>query len=123
MTADSFELTGAAAPPLANGELAFDELWQGRVFGIARSLAERGLYSWDDFRERLIAAIAAWEADARPGVEYRYYDCFLTALEGLLVDRRIVAPGELRDRIGQFAARPHGHDHVHDHEHEDEHHH
>jgi nitrile hydratase accessory protein len=117
MTTDTFELTGAAAPPLANGELAFDELWQGRVFGIARSLAERRLYSWDDFRARLIAAIADWEASAHSGAEYRYYDCFLAALESLLVERRLVVPGELADRIGQFAARPHGHDHDHDHHH------
>jgi len=117
VTTDTFELTGAAAPPLANGELAFDELWQSRVFGIARSLAERRLYSWDDFRARLISAIADWEARAQPGAQYCYYDCFLSALEALLVDRQLVAPGELRDRIGQFAARPHGHDHD-DHEHD-----
>ena len=119
MTTDTFALTGAAAPPLTNGELAFDELWQGRVFGIARSLAEQGVYSWDDFRVRLIAAIADWDARAQPGQEYRYYDCFLAALEALLVDRQIVAPGELRERIVQFAARPHGHDHGdHDHDHD-----
>ena len=117
MTTDTFELEGVAAPPLANGELAFDELWQGRVFGIARSLAEGGLYSWDDFRARLIAAIAEWDVNARPGQEYRYYDCFLSALESLLVERQLVMPGELADRIRQFAARPHGHDHDHDHHH------
>ena len=114
MTSETFELTGPATPPLSNGELAFDELWQGRIFGIARSLAERGLYSWDDFRARLIAAIAHWAADAHPGDEYRYYDCFLAALESLLVERHLVLPGELAARIDQFAARPHGHDHDHD---------
>lgn len=118
MTAETFELTGATAPPLTNGELAFEELWQGRVFGIARSLAEQGVYSWDDFRARLIAAIAAWEASAGPDIEYRYYDCFLAALESLLVDRDLVRAGELRERIGQFAARPHGHDHDHDDDHD-----
>lgn len=117
MTTDAFELNGAATPPLVNGELAFDELWQGRIFGIARSLAEAGLYSWDDFRKRLIAAIADWEAHARPGAEYRYYDCFLAALESLLVERQLVVPGELADRVDQFAARPHDHDHDHDHDH------
>jgi nitrile hydratase accessory protein len=115
MTTDTFALTGAATPPLMNGELAFDELWQGRVFGIARSLAESGLYSWDDFRARLIRTIADWEAHADPGTEYRYYDRFLQALESLLVERRLIVPGELADRIGQFAARPHGHDHDDDH--------
>jgi nitrile hydratase accessory protein len=118
VTTDSFELTGAAAPPLANGELVFEEPWQGRVFGIARSLAERGLYSWDDFRVRLIAAIAQWERLERPDTQYRYYDCFLTALEAVLVERHLVAPGELRERVEQFEIRPHGHDH---HDHDDDH--
>jgi nitrile hydratase accessory protein len=116
VTADAFELTGAAAPPLANGELVFDEPWQGRAFGIARSLAERGLYSWDEFRARLIASIAQWERLAQPDGHYRYYDCFLAALESLLVERRLLASGELRERIEHFGTRPHGHDHDHDHD-------
>ena len=117
-SAEAFELSGATAPPMSNGELAFDEPWQGRVCGIARSLAEQGLYSWDDFRARLIAAIADWEQHARPDAEYRYYDCFLAALESLLVERSLIAVGELRERVGVFAARPHGHDHAdHDHDH------
>jgi nitrile hydratase accessory protein len=115
VSAPTFELTGAISPPLANGELAFETPWQGRVFGIARVLAERGLFSWDDFRARLIEAIARWES-AGDQSEYRYYDCFLTALEAVLVERGVIAAGELAARVGTFAARApdHHHHHAHD---------
>ncbi len=56
-----FELTGMAAPPMVNGELTFDAPWQGRVFGIARGLAEHGVFEWDAFRARLIERIAAFD--------------------------------------------------------------
>lgn len=103
--------TGPAAPPTANGELVFEMPWQGRIFGIATSLAEQGVYVWDDFRKRLIDRIAAWEASAPEGAPYHYYDHFLEALEDVLVERDLVESGDLRERVQAFAARPHGHDH------------
>jgi nitrile hydratase accessory protein len=113
VTAESFEWAGVAAPPLQNGELAFDAPWQGRVFGIARTLAEQGTFTWDDFRARLIDAIACWEAAAAPPADYRYYDCFLAALEALLVERGLLGEGELAARLGRYADRAPDHDHHH----------
>ncbi|HET6472966.1 MAG TPA: nitrile hydratase accessory protein [Pseudomonadales bacterium] len=125
MTAE-FALDGAAAPPMLNGELVFDAPWQGRAFGIARGMAERGVYAWDDFRDRLIAEIGAFDRHAEAVVRrggaappFHYYDHFLRALETLLVERRILAGSELTGRVHAFEARPHGHDHGHgDHGHE-----
>ena len=105
------DATGPAAPPMANGELVFEMPWQGRIFGMATSLAEQGVYAWDDFRQRLIDRIAAWEANAPEGAPYHYYDRFLEALEDVLVERDVVRSGELRDRVHGYAGRPHGHDH------------
>jgi nitrile hydratase accessory protein len=117
----NYELGGPAAPPMLNGELVFEAPWQGRAFGIACSLAEQGIYEWDDFRARLIEQIGSFDRDVAmrdPAPEYRYYEHFLRALEALLVERGLVAAGELESRIGAFAARPHGHDHRdHDHHH------
>ena len=110
----TYELGGAAAPPMTNGELVFEAPWQGRVFGIARGLAEQGIYDWDDFRARLIEQIAAFDRGAGTtggGGQYRYYEHFLRALESLLVERGLIAPGELTQRIETFVARPHHHDH------------
>ena len=118
----TYELGGAAAPAMVNGELVFDAPWQGRVFGIARGLAEQGVYEWDDFRARLIEQIARFDRSVATidreaaAPKYHYYEHFLRALESLLVERGLVATGELRSRVDAFAARPHGHDH-HDHDH------
>ena len=123
----TYELGGAAAPPMVNGELVFEAPWQGRVFGIARGLAEQGIYEWDDFRARLIEQIGLFDRSvetdrAATASQYHYYDHFLRALESLLVDRGLVAAGELARRIDAFAARPHGHDHRdHDHDHDHDH--
>jgi nitrile hydratase accessory protein len=117
---DDYSLDGPVAPPMQNGELVFEAPWQGRVFGIARGMAENGTYTWDEFRARLIEQIASFDrsaetaADAgRAAPQYRYYDHFLRALETLLVERGIVAAGELTARTLEFAARPDGHDHHH----------
>ena len=121
----TYELSGAAAPPMVNGELAFDAPWQGRAFGIARGLAERGVYEWDDFRAALIEQIGGFDRAVEtrdlhssvPTPEFHYYDHFLRALETLLVARNIIAPGELIERVHAFEDRPEGHDHAHVHAH------
>ncbi len=105
------DATGPAAPPMANGELVFEMPWQGRIFAMATSLAEQGVYAWDDFRQRLIDRVAAWEANAPEGAPYHYYDRFLEALEDVLIERDLVQSGELRDRVQAYGERPHGHDH------------
>jgi len=101
------------APPLVNGELTFEAPWQGRVFGMARVLAEAGYYDWDEFRVRLIAEISDWEATASAAElqDYQYYDRFLTALTELLARKNLIEPQELDARATELAARPHGHDH------------
>jgi nitrile hydratase accessory protein len=108
---EELELSGAIAPPLANGELLFEAPWQGRVFGMARALADQGAFTWDDFRAELIAVIGAWDAQAEDASVYYYYDRFLQALEVLLVKRGMLAEGELRAQVDALEARPHGHDH------------
>ena len=39
-TLNELLLDGRIAPPTANGEVVFEAPWQGRVFGMARLLAE-----------------------------------------------------------------------------------
>jgi nitrile hydratase accessory protein len=86
-----------AAIPRRNGEPVFNEPWESRVFAIAVALCERGLYDWDEFRDRLIAEISA--ADRR-GDRSTYYERFLTALERLMLDKGIC----LREEIDRRAA-------------------
>jgi nitrile hydratase accessory protein len=90
---------GDATVPRRNGELVFDEPWQGRVFGMAVALSEQGLLPWEEFRQALIAEIAA--AEARGG-EFRYYDAWLTAFERVLATRGAVRTEELEETTFQF---------------------
>jgi hypothetical protein len=63
--------------PRENGELVFDAPWQGRVLAMAVGVVDHLGLDWDDFRTRLIAAIA--EDPDRP-----YYESWTAALQSLV---------------------------------------
>ena len=50
-------MEGDEALPRKNGELVFAAPWEGRVFGMAVALNDRHAYTWDEFRDRLVAQI------------------------------------------------------------------
>jgi nitrile hydratase accessory protein len=103
---------GPLSPPRRNGELVFAALWESRVFGMTMTLYERGAFAWDEFRERLIAAIAAAEHTAHPdAAAYHYWECWLAAFEALAADKAWCEPATLEARVAALAARPAGHDH------------
>ena len=106
-------LAGAGAPPRLNGELVFDAPWEGRAFGIAMALCDQELFEWNEFRQALIAEIASWERAHPDRTGWSYYARWLAALETLLADKGLVAPGDLDLREEELAARPEGHDHRH----------
>lgn len=79
---------GAAAPlPRDNGELVFEEPWQGRALGMGVVAVERSGVSWPEFRRHLAAAIAARPEIEGESAATAYYACWLDALESLLADR------------------------------------
>ena len=102
-------MEGRLAPPMANGELAFAEPWQGRVFGMAWALCESGCFEWPEFQASLIDAIA--RHDGTHEGEYAYYDRFQEALEALLIAKGLATCAGLESRQQALAERPHGHDH------------
>lgn len=73
------DLGGAAALPRRNGELAFDEPWQARAFGLAVHTVDQLGLDWEVFRRHLVRAVLA-EPDGS------YWERWLTALEGLVAD-------------------------------------
>ena len=93
------DLAGSTAVPRRNGELVFDAPWQGRVFGMAVALSEQGVFAWEEFRHALIRKIAT--AEARGG-DFRYYDAWLAAFEGVLAGRGILRPEEVEEVAFQF---------------------
>lgn len=118
-------LDGALAPPMENGEAVFEAPWQGRVFGMAHALAASGVFTWDDFRARLIVELAG---RAPEGGAFEYYTHFQRALERTLRELDVISSGLLAARAAVLAARPadhdhaahthsHSHSHPHDHDH------
>jgi len=86
-------MDGATALPRKSGELVFHDQWERRIFALAVALCERGLYTWDEFRNHLIAEIAAAEQkhETDPGhtTEPDYYESWLAAFEKLLAEKGI----------------------------------
>ena len=110
----TLDIEGPAAPPRLNGELVFDAPWEGRSFAMAMALVEDGHFSWDDFRDHLIAAVQRWES--APRGDYRYYERWQEALESITAERAIVSTRDVDELAAAYAARPPGHDHGgHDH--------
>jgi nitrile hydratase accessory protein len=106
-------MEGTAALPRQNGELVFNAPWESRAFGMAVALYEQGRYQrWDEFRERLIAEIAAWERHHREHEEpWNYYERWLAALERLLVEKGLLSQEEIELRTAEVASgsRDEGH--------------
>jgi nitrile hydratase accessory protein len=79
---------GMAAPlPRTNGELVFEEVWQGRALGLGIVVLERSGASWSEFRDHLVAAIAAHVPMPGESAATAYYTAWLDAVEALLVAR------------------------------------
>lgn len=82
--------------PRKNGEFIFQAPWQGRAFGLAVVLNEKGAYPWDDFRAGLADEIAKGEPE--------YYESWLNAFESLLLARGIVTHDEITQRSAEYQA-------------------
>jgi nitrile hydratase accessory protein len=94
-------MEGVEALPRKNGELVFDALWEGRVFGMAVTLNDQGVYPWREFRDELVQRIAEADATNDPST---YYERFLAAFERLALARGLVTPDELERRTGEYAS-------------------
>ena len=80
---------GPVAPfPMVDGEPVFAEPWEGRAFAMAVDVVGRSGLPWEAFRTRLVAAIA--DDPQRP-----YYESWVVALEGLVLDAGAVTAPEL----------------------------
>lgn len=107
----STALGEALQPPMANGEVLFEEPWQGRVFGMAVALHEAGVFAWDEFQASLIEVVGQWDRSAEEEDPFQYYDHFQGALNNLLAVKNLVSDSDLQTRTDDFSSRPHGHDH------------
>lgn len=73
-------------------EHVFSAPWEARAFAIALKLSESGHFTWDEFRDRLIAEVRASDrirASDGTADHGEYYDHFLHALERILAEKGI----------------------------------
>ena len=97
---DIADMAGPTALPRKNGELVFDEAWQGSVFGMTVAMCHVACFAWREFLAQLIAEIAHAE---REGEASTYYERWLSAFENLLVDKGLLQAGALAARTDDFA--------------------
>jgi hypothetical protein len=80
----------SAPLPRDNGQLVFEEPWQGRALGMGVATLERLGLGWIDFRPYLVSAIDRYRPRPEESAASAYYAAFIAALEELLRERRIV---------------------------------
>ena len=91
------------APPRRDGHLYFDRDWERLAFGVAIALSKQGHYEWEDFRQQLISKIGEWEEEhGTDDPSWDYYQRWLAALEEILVESEVLAPGELEARMAEI---------------------
>ena len=84
-------LAAVAPLPRSNGELVFDEPWQGRALGMAVVALERSGISLVEFSRYLAGAVADHGYDPGEPAATAYYTAWLDALERALADRGVTA--------------------------------
>jgi nitrile hydratase accessory protein len=93
----------------------FSAPWEARAFAIALGLSRAGLFTWDEFRARLIAEVGASDRiRERDGTaeQGHYYAHFVRALERVVAEKGIASGSELAAKIAAIQA-PVAEDHEH----------
>ena len=77
----------------------FKEPWEARVFGLAVQLADRGVFTWEEWTQALGREIEAAQVAGEPDLGDGYYHHWLNALERLVQRKGQASPGLLRERL------------------------
>jgi nitrile hydratase accessory protein len=81
---------GPAALPRKSGELVFHDDWERRAFALAVSLADQGVFEWQEFQRELIASVGEAEHGGAQHPTRGYYESWLVSLERLLARKRLL---------------------------------
>jgi nitrile hydratase accessory protein len=101
-----------AALPRDDGGPIFAEPWQAEAFALAVRLSAQGHFTWKEWASTLADELKAAATRGEPDDGSRYYHHWLTALERLVVAKRLSDPATLRARKKAWAEAyqrtPHG---------------
>jgi nitrile hydratase accessory protein len=67
----------------------FSEPWQAQAFALAVRLSGQGHFTWKEWAATLADELKVDAARGEPDDGSRYYHCWLTALERLVVSKRL----------------------------------
>jgi nitrile hydratase accessory protein len=104
----------AGMPPLPMDEEGpvFKEPWEAAAFALVLNLYQGGHFTWPEWVEYLSAEIRAAQRAGDADLGSTYYRHWLSALEKLVMDKRLAPAQELARRKGQIEANlPSRHDH------------
>jgi nitrile hydratase accessory protein len=98
--------------PRDPGGPVFAEPWQAEAFALAVRLSAQGCFSWQEWAAALAAELAAEPQRNEPDDGSHYYQCWLTALERLVIAKRLADPAALLAQKEAWAeayrSTPHG---------------
>jgi nitrile hydratase accessory protein len=91
---------------------AFAEPWQARAFAVAVLASRQGCFTWSEWTRALGRELQRAPDVAAQATEAGYFDCWLAALQSLLVGKGLIGQGELLACKGAweeaYRRTPHG---------------
>jgi len=90
----------------------FAQPWQAQAFALAVRLSAEGHFTWKEWAATLAEELKASAGRGEPDDGSRYYECWLTALERLVIAKQLSDPAALLARKEAWAdayrRTPHG---------------
>tara|TARA_A100001037_G_C15015039_1_gene573558 strand:- start:671 stop:1036 length:366 start_codon:yes stop_codon:yes gene_type:complete len=101
-----------AGMPRDGSEPIFQEPWEAQVFAMVVYLNETGIFTWQEWTERLSRGIQSAQAAGDSEFGDTYYRHWLTALEDLIAEKGLTPLSDLAARKKEwrqaYLATPHG---------------
>lgn len=107
----------AEVPPFGDSSkdgpgAAFAEPWQARAFALAVLASRQGCFTWSEWTHALGRELQRASDAESPTAGASYFECWLTALQSLLMGKGAVAQAELHERRraweDAYRRTPHG---------------
>ena len=90
----------------------FSEPWEAHIFAIAVKLSENGLLKWSEWSDALVEEIKEAKDQGQPDFGNTYYQFWLSALETILLEKKILKKSDLKSMIEHwrhaYISTPHG---------------
>jgi nitrile hydratase accessory protein len=99
-------------PDATQPGLAFAEPWQARAFAVAVLASRQGCFTWSEWTRALGHELQHAPDAAAHATDAGYFDCWLAALQSLLVGKGLLGQGEVLGRKDAwedaYRRTPHG---------------